>query len=215
MARHLRGRKARGPASPRPERTWSGISEAGTHVVRHLRGRENRVSEIRVHVNGRLPDAGHAAQAVAGVIVAGKLLARRDKQGRFRTPDPAENTVNPEIGPLSAPARMAISPASNGRLQMWTSSIARWKKRSVSVPPPACQLRCKLAGQPSESTGKRTPSDRLREPLRPIAACVRRTQTAHDPRPPPEGHHVACVRRTQVAHAPRSAPVGHHAPCPV
>jgi hypothetical protein len=36
------------------QHTWPGISEAGKHVARHLRGRRNRVSEIRVHVNGRL-----------------------------------------------------------------------------------------------------------------------------------------------------------------
>jgi hypothetical protein len=35
------------------QHTWPGISEAGKHVARHLRGRRNRVSERRVHVISR------------------------------------------------------------------------------------------------------------------------------------------------------------------
>jgi hypothetical protein len=40
------------------QHTWpaahvAGISEAGKHVARHLRGRRNRVSERRVHVISR------------------------------------------------------------------------------------------------------------------------------------------------------------------
>ena len=60
----------------------------------------------------------------------------------------------------------------------------------IQGPCPAGSLSGGPEDRPSGSTGRRTPNDRLREPVCPIVACGCRARVAHDPRSAPVGHHA-------------------------